>query len=315
MPSGLTQQFTATGTYTDNSTKTLTSQVAWSSGNTSAATIAASGPNIGLATAVGAGVSTISAVLSGVTGTATLTVTRPALASIAVTPLNPSIANGLTEQFTATGTYTDNSTKTLTSQVVWSSGTTSVATIATSGPNIGLATTAGTGTSTISAVLSGVTGTSILTVTPATLVSISVTANVLSLVNGTTEQFSATGNYTNGPQNLTALVDWASDNTSVATVGMIGVNLGKVTAVGAGTANISASYSGVTGAVPVSVTGLGPCDVLSSGTYTVADAQREINEALGNFPPANDLNADGIVDVVDIQIVINAVLNLGCTTQ
>ena len=31
--------------------------------------------------------------------------------SIAVTPANPSIAKGLTEQFTATGTYTDDSTQ------------------------------------------------------------------------------------------------------------------------------------------------------------------------------------------------------------
>ena len=38
------------------------------------------------------------------------------MASIAVTPTNPSIAKGLTEQFTATGTYTDSSTEDLTSR-------------------------------------------------------------------------------------------------------------------------------------------------------------------------------------------------------
>ncbi len=43
--------------------------------------------------------------------------TPAALVSIAVTPASPSIAKGLTEQFTATGTYTDNSTQNLTSQV------------------------------------------------------------------------------------------------------------------------------------------------------------------------------------------------------
>ena len=37
------------------------------------------------------------------------------VASIAVTPANPSIAKGLTQQFTATGTYTDSSTQNLTS--------------------------------------------------------------------------------------------------------------------------------------------------------------------------------------------------------
>ena len=76
------------------------------------------------------------------------------LVSIAVTPADPSIAKGLTEQFTATGTYSDNSTENLTSEVNWNSATTTVASI-TDG---GLATGLGTGTSTISATLDGVNG-------------------------------------------------------------------------------------------------------------------------------------------------------------
>ena len=52
----------------------------------------------------------------------------PTLQSIAVTPVNPSIAKGLTQQFTATGTYSDSSTANLTGSVTWASATTSVAT-------------------------------------------------------------------------------------------------------------------------------------------------------------------------------------------
>src|SRR5262249_56712675 len=88
----------------------LTSQVTWASAAASVATI----PNTGLATAVGAGTSTISATLSGITGSTVLTVTAAALQSIAVTPANPSVAKGLTQQFTATGTYSDSSTQNLT---------------------------------------------------------------------------------------------------------------------------------------------------------------------------------------------------------
>ena len=58
-----------------------------------------------------------------------VTVTAAALTSIAVTPASPSVAKGLTEQFTATGTYTDGTTANLTSQVTWASATASVATI------------------------------------------------------------------------------------------------------------------------------------------------------------------------------------------
>jgi len=46
-----------------------------------------------------------------------------------VTPANPSIAKGLTQQFTATGTYSDASTQNITSTLTWASATTSVATI------------------------------------------------------------------------------------------------------------------------------------------------------------------------------------------
>ena len=49
-------------------------------------------------------------------GSTVLTVTAATLQSIAVTPANPSIAKGLTQQFTATGTYSDSSTQNLTAR-------------------------------------------------------------------------------------------------------------------------------------------------------------------------------------------------------
>ena len=79
--------------------------------------------------------------------------------SIAVTPANPTIAVGATQQFTATGTYTDGSTKDITSQVTWSSSNTGVATINSSG----LATAVGGGSTTIKATQGSVSGNTILT--------------------------------------------------------------------------------------------------------------------------------------------------------
>jgi hypothetical protein len=160
---GLTQQYTATGTYSDNSTQNLTSQVTWASATTTVATITASG---GLATGAGLGTSNITATLNGVTSpTDVLTVTAPTLQSIAVTPPNPSIARGLAQQFTATGTYSDSSTQNLTASVTWASATTTTATISTGG----LAAAVGVGTSTIKATLGAVQGSTVLTVTVAAL--------------------------------------------------------------------------------------------------------------------------------------------------
>jgi hypothetical protein len=47
--------------------------------------------------------------------------TGPVLASFAVTQTNPSIAPGATRQFTAMGTYSDESTRDLTNTATWSS--------------------------------------------------------------------------------------------------------------------------------------------------------------------------------------------------
>jgi len=55
-------------------------------------------------------------------------------------------------------------------------------------------------------------------------------------------------------------------------------------------------------------------DVTSDGNTTISDVQAEINQALGNSPATNDLNNDKTVTVVDVQIVIDAVLNLGGST-
>src|SRR5205823_4688974 len=143
IPRGTTQQFTATGTYSDGTTQDLTSSATWVSSNSAVATITAGG----LAGGAAPGTCQVSASFGGVSGSTTLTVGPAVLVSIAVTPANPSIAKGTTQQFTATGTYSDGSTQDLTNAVSWSSSNLSVATI-TSG---GLASGVAQGTSQISA--------------------------------------------------------------------------------------------------------------------------------------------------------------------
>ena len=83
------------------------------------------------------------------------------LTSISVTPANPTISNGASQQFTATGNYSDGSTQNLTASVAWSSLNGSIATI-TAG---GLATAVGAGTSTIEAASGSIIGSTTLTAT------------------------------------------------------------------------------------------------------------------------------------------------------
>ena len=91
---------------------------------------------------------------------ASFTVSGAVLSSIAVTPANVSIAPGSTQQFTATGKYSDGSTQNLTNKVTWSSSALAVATIS----NYGLASSVGTGSTTIQAGLNSITGSTTLTV-------------------------------------------------------------------------------------------------------------------------------------------------------
>jgi uncharacterized protein YjdB len=158
-----TQQFTATGAFSDSSTEDMTKSVSWTSSDTSKATI----QNSGLATGVAAGSVTITAVSAGKTGAATLTISAPpTLISVDISPLNPTIATNGTQQFFTNGTYSDNTMQDVTQNATWTSSNASVATVQTAGQmNPGLATGVGAGTATITVAFNGQSGSTSLTVT------------------------------------------------------------------------------------------------------------------------------------------------------
>ena len=160
MGKGTTLQFTATGNYSDSSTQDLTSLVSWTSSDSNTVSI----NNAGLATGRQFGSVTISAALGSVNSSIGLTVNKNPLVGIVVTPVNPSITAGQTQQFTATGTYSDGSMQDLTKTAHWSSSSSGVATINNGVSGGGLATGQGTGSATITASFQGVSGSTTLTV-------------------------------------------------------------------------------------------------------------------------------------------------------
>ena len=248
MAVGASQQFTATGTYSDGSTAAVTASVTWTSSSPSIATITTAG----MATAVAAGSSTMTASLSGISGAATLTVGVAAktLSSIAVTPATASIGAGATGQFTATATYSDGSTAVVTSTATWASSSVTVATINAAG----LATAVAAGTTTITATLGGVSGTASLTVTATvnTLTSIAVTPAASTIAAGLTAQFTATATYSNGTTaNVSSTATWTSSSAAAATISATGL----ATAVAAGSTTITAMVGGVSGTTTLTVTG------------------------------------------------------------
>lgn len=237
------QQFTATGTYSDGSSADLTNLVTWSSSANAVATIVSGG----IASAVAAGTTNISASFAGVSQSTALTVTAPTITSIAVTPVGLTLAIGVNQQFVATATYSDGSSADLVSGVNWTSSSTAVATINSSG----LATTVAAGSTTITATVGSFTDTSTLTVVAAHLISISVSPATPSIALGTTQQFTAVGNFDDGSTQWLQSVNWSSSSSSIAFVD----STGFATSVSTGVATITASSGSVTGTASLTITG------------------------------------------------------------
>ena len=157
---GNSEQFVATGNFSNGNHQIYTPFVTWASSQPGVATIIPGG----LATGIGPGSSTISATLGSVSGSTTLTVTAPVLTSIAVAPANVSLVPGNTQQFAATGTYSNNTTQNLTTTVNWSSSAANVATVSNASGSQGLATAVGAGNAVITAASGAVSGTAIMMV-------------------------------------------------------------------------------------------------------------------------------------------------------
>jgi uncharacterized protein YjdB len=230
---GTSQQFSATGTYSDTTTQDLTDAVTWSSSNESMATISNASGSKGLAGSVAVGSTTISATdpASGISGSTTLTVTDAVLVSIDVTPTNASLPAGFTQQFTATGAYTDGSTQDITVNVTWESADTAVATISNAGDSKGLATGVAAGTVSITAIDPATNTRGSTTLEVASLDSIAITPANPSLRVGESVQLDAIGFYSNGSsRDVTEMATWSSSGPDVATVSNTVGSRGLVTA-------------------------------------------------------------------------------------
>jgi len=289
---GEMQQFSAVGHFSDGSTTDVTTTALWRSSGTAIATISTDA----LATGVAAGTTTITAQRGTVTGTATITVIakQTTLLSIAVTPANPSVGVGTTQQFSATGTFDDGSTTDLSGTAVWSSSATSTATINATG----LASALASGTTTIAATSGAVKGSTTMTVTAPMLISIAVTPDKPAIATGTKQAFTATGTFkdptTNAitTQDLTAMVTWSSGTPAAATITAGGL----ASAVAVGTTVISATSGAVVGTTTLTVKMADLVSIaVTTATPSVAKGTSATFIATGTFADQTTQNLSGQV--------------------
>ncbi|TDM51975.1 beta strand repeat-containing protein [Aliivibrio fischeri] len=249
IPKGNQQQYIAIATYSDNSTKDVTSRVSWNSSDRDIVTIT----NVGLAQGAVEGEVIITGTLDGVNSNeATLTVTAAVVRSLEITPELQSIPKGNQQQYAAKATYSDNSTLDVTARVSWSSSNTGIATIT----NTGLAQGVVEGEVTVMAALNGVnSNNATLNVSAAVIRTIEVTPDNSTIVIGNTQQYTAMGVYSDGTRNnISAQVDWSSSSTNLVTISAqglaTGVQVGEVT-IQAHSENVLSNVVNLTVSAPI----------------------------------------------------------------
>jgi len=238
----------------------------------------------GLVTGVTPGKATITGTSSGKTGTADITVTAIPVASVSVTPSNPTITLGRTITLTAQPRAANGQSLTGRS-VEWSSSAPGIANVSSTGVVSGVA----VGSAVIFASIDGVLGHTTVTVVPVPVASVTVSPATANVAIGSTTQLSATLKDASGVTLTGRVVTWSSSQTTVATVSPTGL----VTGVSGGTATITATSEGRTGTATVTVAGSGVRTVTVTpstatinvlGTVVLTATVRDPSGAIINSP-------------------------------
>jgi trimeric autotransporter adhesin len=236
-------QFTAVGTYSDGSTKDVTTSATWSSADPSIATAYNTAPpNIGVVKGMSNGKTTISAKVGNVTGTTSVTVT---IGVYSISPANTTVALGTNKQlkflYTLGGNSTDHTTH---SGTEWTSSDTAIAAVS----STGVVSPVAKGTATIRASIAGNAASATVGVTNPSSPVLSIAA-INPIDKGGTGQLTARYIDTNGvTQDVTASAMWATANKAVASV-----TNGTVSGLSNGTTTITATYGGRSASVSVDV--------------------------------------------------------------
>lgn len=286
IPAGTTQQFKATGTYADGSKREITAEVDWTSSLASAATISGAAANKGLATAKAKGTTTITAALAGKSATAELTITDAVLTSVVLAPAQPVIAKGTAVAVTATGNYSDSSTKDLTALATWTSSAPAVATVSNAEGSDGVVNGLTAGTTTITAVYAGQSATVSVKVNDVSLTGLAIKpAGDATLAKGTTLQFTVIGTFSDrSTQDLTTQAAWSSSDATVASVGDGGGKDGLATALRVGPTTITAAFGGRNATVKLTVTPAALDTITITGAQTTIAKGTTIQlSATGNY--------------------------------
>lgn len=304
LAAGTKAQLTAVASYSDGSSQNITPLVSWSSSDSDVATVSTSGE----VTAVSPGTAVITGSFGGQISTLTVTVTAATVSAIQISTPLTSLALGTNGQLKALATYSDDTLVDVTGQISWSSSAPALVSVDANGQIKALA----VGSAVISGSLGGTSATINIAATAATLTGLTIDP-IPNLASGNQAQLKATASFSNlTSQDVSALVNWHSDNTGVVTVSGTGLAHG----VAAGTANITASFLTGTDSKPITITAATLGSMTASCTTQVQlgllglpIANIVTRKAVATFSDASTLDVSNSVTWSKNGIVIGVTLN------
>jgi trimeric autotransporter adhesin len=232
--------------------------VTWTVENPAIASVSTAG----VVTALALGSTQVAANARGKSGLASITVAKTPVSSVVLLPDRVSTSIGTTTKLTATA-YDAGQNVLPDRGFVWTTSDAAVATV-----DNGLVTTKAQGTATITATAEGKSDATVFTVSPGAVAKVSITPSSISMVVGDKQPLAASAQDASGTVLTGRTVTWASSNTQAVTV-----TDGEITAVGAGTAHITATIDGVSGAADVTVTRV-PVQSVTVGAATLMVGQK-----------------------------------------
>ncbi len=296
IPLGQSQQYSAQGTFSDGTVQDLTSEVTWLSSNQDKALISNTQSSPGLVDSVELGSTSLTAVLGSIQQNTMLTISNAVLSSIEIQPTKQTVAKGTDTQIKALGHFTDGSLIDLTSQVLWSSSNTSSVDVQSS--SNGSVLIQNEGSALISAELQGLVGLGHITVTSATLQSISINAAQTTVPSGITQSLIAVGTYSDmTSRDVSQQVSWKSDDVLKATVANNNTESGLVTAISPGQLTISANLELLTDQINIDVTDaeLTSIQVNSASTQVIVPSSI-LATAIASFSDSSTLDVSSQVN-------------------
>lgn len=261
LPAGFTRQFAAEGTFASPGSSRrcdVTPWTTWTSSNPLAVAIDTLGESRGLAATLAP--TEVPAILRasflGRSGTAMVTVNNATLTGITIIPTSSQVGIGLLTGFSATGRYSDGSSRDVTESARWSTGDSSVAVVSNSPFRHGVTRGLAAGSTVVRGEIGAVVGEALLTVTSAciTNLAISTSDGAISRPADVLTRFTARATYSDGSVGeVTKAVQWTSTNEAVFPAPRALHEEYVATSRMAGAATVGAAINGCSGPVTASV--------------------------------------------------------------